>query len=189
MKSLWRVLITVFVFVVSAGIVTLLYIFSGTYNIAASVPHSAATEKLLDWTLERSIENHSRSVSVPAGFDGIDYEEGFPHYDGMCVDCHGAPGIGRSEFGQGLYPLGPKLSRKVSEADDEDILSPSELFWVVKNGIKMTGMPAFGKTHQDEEIWRIVAFLERLPDLSFSDYIKMQDSGSFEEEDSEESEH
>jgi len=178
MKALWRVLVTIFIFLVIAGIAGLLGIYSGRYNIAASVPHAAVTEALLNWTVERSIENHAGSVTVPEIFSNISFKEGFPPYDAMCIYCHGAPGIGRSEFGEGLYPMGPPLSQKTS--DDEDVLSSSELFWVIKNGIKMTGMPAFGKTHDDEEIWKIVAFLGVLPNLSNVDYLQLRTSISSE---------
>ena len=160
------------------GLLSLLYIYSGVYNIAASVPHSALTRELLELTVERSIEHQAQSVSIPGNFGSIDPKEGFGHYDGMCVDCHGAPGIDRSEFGQGLYPMAPSLFKKTQEDEDEDVLTPSELFWVVKNGIKATGMPAFGKTHDDEKIWSIVAFLGTLPALSPEDYKNLRDAVS-----------
>jgi hypothetical protein len=90
--------------------------------------------------------------------------EGFVHYDSMCAMCHGAPGLTDSVLHKGLYPQPPELY----EEDEE--WSASELFWITKNGIKMTGMPAYGPTHSDEEIWAIVAFLLRLPTLSGQDY-------------------
>jgi hypothetical protein len=180
MKALLRALLTIIISLVIAGILSLLYIYSGAYNIAASVPHAPATEKLLNLIVDSSIENHAKSVSIPNNFKSIDFKEGFPSYDAMCVGCHGAPGIGRSEIGQGLYPMGPSLFKRASGDEDEDVLSPSELFWIVKNGIKMTGMPAFGKTHSDEKIWQIVPFLEALPNLSYYDYVKLRDSASSE---------
>ena len=82
----------------------------------------------------------------------------------MCEECHGAPGVERSEMGKGLYPRGPKLLWAAKED------SPSELFWITKNGIKMTGMPAFGPTHSDEEIWAIVAFVKKLPGIDSAFY-------------------
>lgn len=187
MKALWRVLVTIIIFLVIAGIAALLGIYSGTYNIAASVPHLAVTEALLNWTVERSIENHAKSVTVPETVRNVSFKEGFPHYDAMCVYCHGAPGIERSEFGEGLYPLGPPLFQKTLDDEDEDVLSASERFWIVKNGIKMTGMPAFGKTHDDREIWKIVAFLGVLPNLSNSDYLQLRASTSPESHESGES--
>ncbi len=90
--------------------------------------------------------------------------DGFIQYDSMCAMCHGAPGLPESVLHQGLYPEPPELY----EEDDE--WSASELFWLTKNGIKMSGMPAYGPTHSDEEIWAIVAFLQVLPNLTESDY-------------------
>jgi hypothetical protein len=173
MKTFMKSLLKIIICLVAVGIIFLVYIYSGAYNIAASVPHSAVTEEFLELTVDRSIEHQAQSVSVPGNFGSIDPKGGFSHYDGMCIDCHGAPGVDRSEFGQGLYPGGPLLYKK-SEDADEDALTPSELFWVVKHGIKMTGMPAFGKTHDDEKIWEIVAFLDTLPALSNQDYINLR---------------
>ena len=82
----------------------------------------------------------------------------------MCATCHGAPGVKISEIGQGLNPYPPELVRESAEEE------PAELFWIVKHGIKMTGMPAFGATHSDEEIWDIVAFMKRMSKLSPQEY-------------------
>lgn len=78
--------------------------------------------------------------------------------------CHGAPGVERTETGQGLYPQGPDLAEEAGEYSD------GALFWVIKNGVKFTGMPAYGPTHSDEEIWGLVAFLRRLENTSAQEY-------------------
>ena len=85
----------------------------------------------------------------------------------MCVTCHGSPGTPASEIGQGLSPYPPELANETLEASD------AELFWVIKNGIRMTGMPAFGLTHEDEDLWAVVAFLKTLPRLSQQEYQAM----------------
>jgi mono/diheme cytochrome c family protein len=76
----------------------------------------------------------------------------------MCADCHLAPGAQQSEMHLGLYPQPPNLSEKID-------LSPAAMFWIIKHGIKMSAMPAWGKTHDDHSIWGIVAFLQKLPEL------------------------
>ena len=81
----------------------------------------------------------------------------------MCSLCHLAPGMKRTEISRGLYPRAPELRRK-SE------LTPAEQFWVVKHGLKMTGMPAWGVTHDDELLWDVVAFLRKLPELTADQY-------------------
>jgi mono/diheme cytochrome c family protein len=91
----------------------------------------------------------------------------------MCVTCHGAPGVDASEAGEGLNPAAPDLSTgKVQKRSD------GELFWLVQGGIRMTGMPAFGPTHNDEEIWKIVAFVRRLPALSPEEQQELKREGA-----------
>ncbi|MBD3298454.1 MAG: hypothetical protein GF341_07365 [candidate division Zixibacteria bacterium] len=89
-------------------------------------------------------------------------------FDAMSVDCHTAPGVGRAEFAQGLYPLPPKLF------GIDTVWAPNELFWIVTHGITMTGMPAFGPTHNDKAIWSIVAFTSYVDELSYYDYSDCQ---------------
>jgi mono/diheme cytochrome c family protein len=86
---------------------------------------------------------------------------GLEGYRTLCVGCHGAPGVDPSPIGDGLNPPAPDLTlARVQERSD------GELFWLVQNGIRMTGMPAFGPTHREEQIWEIVAFLRHLPELT-----------------------
>ena len=72
--------------------------------------------------------------------------KGAGEYAEMCSGCHLAPGMKRTEISQGLYPRAPELRRKTD-------LTPAEQFWIVKHGVKMTGMPAWGVTHDDELLW------------------------------------
>jgi hypothetical protein len=78
----------------------------------------------------------------------------------MCVICHSAPGIEQSEISKGQNPEPPDLGEEVLKSSRE------ELFWIVKNGLKMTGMPAFGLSPSDREIGDIVGFITRLPDIA-----------------------
>ena len=89
---------------------------------------------------------------------------GFEHYQEMCVTCHGAPGVDRSEIGKGLNPHAPNLSKSTGDMSD------AELYWVLKNGIKMTGMPSFGKTHSEEQLWAMVSFVKKLPEMTEEQY-------------------
>ena len=77
------------------------------------------------------------------------------------MDCHGAPGVEESEFGEGLNPPAPDLTLPAMQR-----MRDGELFWVVSNGIRMTGMPAFSPTHKEDEIWKIVAFVRHLPEIT-----------------------
>ena len=159
---LWGV-VTAIVLAVLGGAI---FVWSGIYNVAADVPHYKVTFWVLDEARERSVDFHSRGI-VPPSLKGQRYVDmGFPHYHETCSLCHGAPGAPRPEFAEGLYPNPPFL---VSD-DVQRELDDAELFWVVKNGLKMTGMPSFGKTHTEEQIWGIVAFLRRLPNLAPEEY-------------------
>lgn len=149
-----------------------IYLYSGAYDVAATTPHT----DFVRWSLNRiqmsSIQHHADTGGPPAGPDQPNRLHGVEHFHEMCATCHGAPGVPPSEIGKGLNPAPPQLT------DVAEALTESELFWTVKNGIKMTGMPAFGPTHGDEEIWDIVAFLEHLPEVSSSEYQRMlEDAG------------
>jgi len=170
MKTFGR-LIAVVVLLVLAG---LGFIFSGFYNVAADEEHTNPVQWVLRTTQSRSVERRAEEVHPPDWLAHPDPEvlrKGFVHYHEMCVTCHGAPGISMSEAAMGLNPSPPDLTRHADEAN--------ETFWIVKHGIKMTGMPSFGMTHDDDEIWAIVAFLQTMPKLTKEQYQKMaQEAGA-----------
>jgi len=138
----------------------LVYAFSGAYDVAAVPVERGLLEQQLARISDRSVERHAAGIQVPPLTDPAMVKLGAAHYRDMCVGCHGAPGVKPSEIGVGLNPHPPNL---VHSAGD---MAPNELYWVVKNGIKMTGMPAFGPTHDEHELWSMVAFVEGLPKLS-----------------------
>ena len=149
--------------VLMAGLV-LLVIYSGLYNVAATSEEPGVMRWALHTTMERSVEQHADGIPVPPLEDPELLQTGFEHFDAMCVTCHGAPGIEASEIGKGINPPAPELS------DQAEAWSPEELFWITKHGIKMSAMPAFGPTHSDRDLWGIVAFTRRLPQLSPAEY-------------------
>lgn len=144
------------------------FVWSGSYNVAANVPHWKITHRFLEEVRERSISAQSRAIVVPSIKDPKLVDIGFKNYHAMCRLCHGAPGNPRTEIAKGLYPNPPDFTLKDIKMPNE-----AELYWIIKNGIKMTGMPAFGPTHSDEELWGIVAFLKGLADLKPEEYQTM----------------
>jgi mono/diheme cytochrome c family protein len=151
-----------------AGLMILLgasaVIYSGFYDVAATSPHWPATAWLLEAARTRSIKTHAAGVAVPPGLDDpAKVLIGVGHFAAHCAVCHGAPGVPKGDIAQGLYPPPPDLAKTAS------LYTPAELFWIVKHGIKMTGMPA-RSDHSDEELWATVAFLEKLPGMSERDY-------------------
>jgi len=143
----------------------LVFIYSGIYNISAMVPHNNLTLWMMNTVRDNSVKhNADDKIKMPVLSDDSLVKMGFVHYREMCVSCHGAPGIKQSEFAEGLYPNPPMLSKVAKE------WTPQQLFWITKNGLKMTGMPAFGPTHTDDMIWAIVAFTKTLPTMTKEQY-------------------
>lgn len=144
-----------------------IYVYSGSYAIGADVPHTRFVLWLLAAVRDRALAAQANEIRPPPDLnDPRRIPEGAGQYAAMCSGCHLAPGYERQETWEGLYPQPPKLFHGTN-------LSPSEIFWVVKHGLKMTGMPAWGKSHSDEEMWSITAFVLRLPQLSPKQYKDM----------------
>ncbi|HEX4497296.1 MAG TPA: cytochrome c [Thermoanaerobaculia bacterium] len=166
MKTLLTALAVVVVLVL-AGIG---FIVSGVYDVSASVPDRGLIRWALVTTQEHSVRRAAAGIKGKIAVPNLEDEKlirtGLVHYNEMCTTCHGAPGVKISEIGQGLNPDPPELS-------DAGRAAPEETFWVVKNGIKMTGMPSFGVTHTDDEIWAIVAFVRRMGKLTPEQYQAM----------------
>lgn len=155
---------TLFVAVLLILAAAALFIYSGLYDIGADAPHTRLVSGAIEALRDRSIAAHAKSVTMPADLGSPKrIVAGAGLYNEMCTGCHLGPGIERSELSQGLYPQAPQLA----EASD---LTPAQQFWIIKHGVKLTAMPAWGKTHDDELIWDMVAFLQRLPKLSAKQY-------------------
>jgi mono/diheme cytochrome c family protein len=154
-----------FVGVLVVGAVVL--ISSGAYNVAATAPHTRLTEWLLNTTQKRSVASRADETPHPPTVDSAMLRQGLEEYREMCVTCHGAPGVERGTLGKGINPKPPDLAKEAGEWSDR------ELFWITKHGIKLAGMPAFGVTHSDEELWAIVAFLRRLESMSAEEYQRL----------------
>jgi mono/diheme cytochrome c family protein len=153
----------------AAGVIiaaALLFAYSGIYNIAADEPHSAIGDAYIETLRERSIASRSSEIAVPDISGESLLTSGAEHYDAMCTGCHLAPGMQDTELRQGLSPTPPNFA-------EDGIDDRAEAFWVIKHGIKLTGMPAWGGTHDDESLWGLVALAEKLPEMSASDYANL----------------
>jgi mono/diheme cytochrome c family protein len=136
-----------------------LFVYSGVYDIGADAPHTKPVFWLIGQLRDRSVAAHARGVTPPPDLaDPKRIAAGAALYADLCTSCHLAPGMHRTDLSRGLYPQAPQLSYGTD-------LSPVEQFWVIKHGVKLTAMPAWGRTHRDEEVWDVVAFLKKLPDL------------------------
>lgn len=130
---------------VGAAIVVIIgvSIYFGAFNLAADAPSWSATSRAIEFARDRSIAMRASGLTVPNLADRDLIAIGARHYAEMCTDCHLAPGVADTELRQGLHPVPPDFTNGTTRR-------PAESFWVIKHGIKMTAMPAWGVTHDDE---------------------------------------
>lgn len=137
---------------------------SGVIPIKASSGHWAVTEWFLRFSMSRSTSTHSLGTKVPRLDDSAMILRGAGHYETGCRSCHGAPGRPQPRIAQAMTPKAPELAERIRESN------PRKLFQVVKHGIKFTGMPAWPSQHRDDEVWAMVAFLVKYPELDDEGY-------------------
>lgn len=147
-------------------------VYSGSYNVAVSSGHGEFVHDTLEKLMVESVRSHADEITVPAGLNLDDpavAQRGVSGYEAMCVMCHGAPGAEPAGWSQALYPAPPDLVH----AQEEHGWSAAEIFWIIKNGIKDTGMAAFGEVHDDADIWELTALVQQLRSLSPDRYSSM----------------
>lgn len=166
-----------------------LFLYSGTYPMGADVPHNRLTYWLLETLRERSVARSARGIEIPENLNAPErLLAGGADYNDMCAGCHLKPGKADSDFTQGLYPAPPNLTltgdghgnQHAREAENVEAAIRRK-FWIIKHGIKASGMPAWGPTHSDERIWNMVAFSQRLPELTEQQYQILTARGDAEE--------
>ena len=141
-----------------------MFFLMGFFDISADNKHWKATEWILEVVRDSSIAKGSADIVVPDNLDDPKlYAKAAGNYAAMCSACHLAPDTKSSETRDGLYPQPPDFT----QSEDHDA---ARNFWVIKHGIKMTGMPAWGGSHSDESIWALVALIRQLPDLDKRKY-------------------
>jgi len=154
-----RILLTALLFaiVMSFGMSALVY--SGLYDIGADQPHHESVSELLTALRDSSIERRSGDIVVPDDLDDrARVIRGAGNYDAMCAQCHRRPGLADTELSRGLYPTPPAFA-EVGPTD------PARAFWVIRHGIKLSGMPAWGGIIDEQASWDLVALLQALPDM------------------------
>jgi mono/diheme cytochrome c family protein len=142
------------------------FFFGGYYNVAATHADPAIVEWVLERVRKASVVHYAGVTGSVTLDDPAVVQAGARAYgDRGCATCHGAPGVPWQKFSEGLNPGPPDLAEVGKQRE------PAQLFWVIKNGIKMTGMPSFGAIGADDkEIWSIVAFVKKLPNVSEADF-------------------
>ena len=147
------------------------FIGSGVYNIGADDHHTKIVLALIEQLREHSIETRSRGIEAHFVTDPVRIADGAQYYATLCVGCHLAPGVTHSDIRQGLYPHPPNLAQ-------EELQPAQRAFWIIKHGIKMSAMPAWGTALDDEAIWDIVAFIRKMPDMTPDSYQRLSQNRS-----------
>jgi len=163
MKTITIAVLTIGALAVVAAAGGAVVVYSGAYNVAADKPHTRPVYALLDLARERSIAARANQLQVPSDISNpARVRQGAGNYAAMCAGCHLSPGAEETELSKGLYPTPPDLSQHA--------IAPAKAFWAIKHGIKASGMPAWGKSMDDDYIWNMAAFLQVLPKLDEAEY-------------------
>ncbi len=170
MKHKWVIPLSFVVGILLTLFVPILVLATGAINVGADVKPGFIERTLAPWGRDQSVEKRATKKKDPYAGDPTAIATGFDHYREDCVMCHGAPGVAGAELSKGINPPAPSLGNVENGTPD------GQLFWVIKHGIRMTAMPAFGPTHTDKEIWKIVAFIRHLPDLTAQERDSLQAS-------------
>ncbi|HEX6939388.1 MAG TPA: c-type cytochrome [Longimicrobiales bacterium] len=152
---------------IAAVLVAVSVVYSGIYDIAANEPHFGVVGRVLTTLQENAVRRHAKGIVAPPLADTALVRRGLILYRALCADCHGSPGTERGLIGRGLNPAAARL--EVEAADWTD----AELFWITRNGLRLTGMPAFAIALEDGEIWAVVAYVRRQVRLTPREYAAM----------------
>jgi len=161
-----RILTLVGALAIIVGVAAAVFFFGGYYSVAGTAEEPAIVRWALIQVRSASINRHATDVPPANINEPASVQTGAKTYSALgCANCHGAPGVNWAKFSEGLHPDPPDLKEIV------DHRTPAQLFWVIKNGINMTGMPSFaGAGAKDDEIWSVVAFLKKLPSVKDDEY-------------------
>jgi mono/diheme cytochrome c family protein len=160
-----KVLLTVLACIIIGVAGAVGFIYSGVYDVSATTPDNAIVNWALHTTSDQSVDAHLGGIVVPPGLDDPKViQSGARLFAQNCVVCHGGPGLKPTNIAQGLNPQPHALFPASRKPWME------EMFRFIKYGVKMTAMPAFGKTQTDEQIWQLAAFLRQAPGLSPKDF-------------------
>ena len=164
-----RGILILLVLVLVAGIVVV---------VMASILHNGLSARATPTMIERMIARNARRLAIPASAQALknpvtasteSLQEARMHFADHCATCHGNDGSGDTMIGRGLYPKPPDLRQPETQK-----LSDGELFWVIENGVRFTGMPAFSSPGMQDESWKLVHFIRHLPQLTEEERLEME---------------
>jgi cytochrome c553 len=169
MTRRWR---TIAAFVAVLAAVGLVTVVSGIVPIEATSGHWPITAWLLHFSMRRSVSTHTLGLQAPPLDEPWLAIKGAAHYESGCRGCHGTPEQPRPTIAQQMTPSPPYLPEVIASWE------PAELFYIVKHGVKFTGMPGWPAQQREDEVWAMVAFLLRLPGLDAEGYRRLVDGES-----------
>jgi cytochrome c553 len=149
---------------VATFLAALAFALAGLGDIAASQGHWPFVERFLDFGMRHAVKRHASGIEVPKLDDPNMIRLGAAHFHRGCAFCHGAPGIPVNPIAKHMLPPPPELAVTMRP------WQPNDLFWIVKNGFKYTGMPGWVAIEREDEIWAVVAFLTRIQTLDAEAY-------------------
>jgi len=161
------ILLTIGTLALAAGCVAAAMVFGGFYNVASTEQHTQIVYSVLERAMRQSVRLRARDIEPPKLDDERQVVRGATVFRDKCVQCHGAPGVAQSDIGKSMQPVpGPLV-------DASQRWRPRELYWLTRHGIKMSGMPAWEFHLSDQDLWAVVAFLGRLPQLTPQHYAQL----------------
>jgi mono/diheme cytochrome c family protein len=160
------VFVTTGVLAAGAALVGAIMVYGGLYNVASTEQHTPPVFYALETAMRQAVRLRARNIEVPPLDGERKIAQGAACFRDKCQQCHGAPGVSQADFAKSMQPLpGPLV-------DARKRWQPRELYWLTAHGIKMSGMPAWQFHLSEEELWSLVAFMQRLPDLTPPAYAK-----------------
>jgi len=161
-----RILAAIGVLAIIGAVIAGAFFFGGFYSVAGTAEDPAIVKWAMIQVRTASIDRHAKDTPPASLADPASVQAGAREFlEHGCANCHGGPGVTWAKFSEGLHPDPPDLKDVVKDR------TPQQLFWVIKNGINMTGMPSFALAGaKDDDLWKIVAFLKQLPSVSEADF-------------------
>jgi len=148
--------------------------------LAASILHNGMSARATPTPMEAMMARNARRMSIPANARNLTNpvaasDEGLGdarlHFADHCATCHGNDGSGDTMIGRGLYPKPPDL-----RLEETQKLTDGEIFWIVENGVRFTGMPAFSSHGMQDDSWKLVRFIRHLPQLTVEERLEMEEN-------------
>ena len=163
-RTVATVLLTLLVVLALALAVAGAVVVGGLYDVGASTQHTQPVYSVLETAMARTVRRQAATIEVPAPAGAQADLRGAACYRDLCVQCHGGPGVRPGPAGMSMQPLpGPLV-------DAARRWQLREIYWITRHGVRMSGMPAWGMRLSEEDIWSVVHFIARLPQMSPADY-------------------